>query len=671
MNSAAPLFTGGLPTHVDWAAWQATTGIARFLCSDLDDANIAALAEFTEPVGDHLHEIRGTIDLANDAEGRAVHARIRALRSGVKVARRSTGIGKSKRVSSMRAVMATIPMNAGALTDTEADPEHGGECIPIEGQHWARVGDIKLDRLRAEAVVTVLVFRSYYPFRPITYPLADIERHEDLFLETGEDPGDVEAVKRVYRQYLIDKTLFPQDTDTKRLNTYFSMHARQAMIRAYAASKPGLRDALLGLLPPLPERTSVIHRSAMERFKSVQAGYLDNRWARADPLSDDFDDILSAMRVRERQASHMRLQCERMRRIMTRRDPDGSHVGPDELEFAYRERVVTPDGRRLAQHQRIHMIARRASSVIAGRDPGEIIFQFLDVEADDGVRFKPWFVPLFEAGALIHPSRLPVSMRDARRKLVIELELPDIHDKPAGMAGADGHAGADLLEAGLAQGMTIIPIEPFAHAMLMAYILVRVIAITMCRIGEAIQMTYEPARWVTLNVAGRAVSAFVAIPKGWDEEDELPLDDRTVKALCRLAKLTLAREGGAEIAPSISSHELAGFKRRVAPHVFAFRGKAISEDQLNYMFRLLCAGLGDFTSHCVRHASANAANEEKIEMTHIKAMLRQRGKGDKSARRYARPTDAQVAASRDRTRAGRLDRDELSGLVMVAETVDA
>jgi hypothetical protein len=200
---------------------------------------------------------------------------------------------------------------------------------------------------------------------------------------------------------------------------------------------------------------------------------------------------------------------------------------------------------------------------------------------------------------------------------------------------------------GLERGMTIIPVDALSHGMLMIYVLVRVMALTMCRIGEALQILHDKAGWSVDAIDGRAVAMFKAIPKMWDDHDNYVIDDRTVRLMGKLAATRKAREGG-PMQRTPGSDCLADHKRRFAVHVFAFRGNDLREKHLNYLFRLLTVGLGRFTSHDIRHASANRANVELIAIGHIKDMLRQRGEGTAEAEKYCRPTAAQRQAAVDR-----------------------
>ena len=641
-----------LDTNISFALWG-----ARRMVEGLEDAPASGwfvdrLGDFLSPIGIRHDEVQGATDLP----AKVAHRLFR------KVADAQEKVRAKPRNFTLRQPKATIddvrqgnlPPELHHLRETPLDRDNGDEYPGMDGRVCARLLGMHTTRMQVLATVVVAVHRSFHPFAKLGRVLKALEGLEDLFAEAAEDFDDPDAAARVLDAYYVHRTLRPSDADQMRADVVAMLLSSRSLLLAYAAIRTEHREAILAILPVVPSKDCEFERRHRLISKETARASAENRKRFSDPLADRLDPILSACRVRRAQVRRMELRCREIEARMLARDTDaGEHVHGPSLDFCYGERIVTPGGRVLAGTQRIHMRAHRESALSANGAADTIVFEFLRVEGDGSRRHDPWFVEMFASGALLRPTRLPVDRRDRRRETIVRLDLPDLHDKPAGLAGVDGHREAELFGRVLAErDMTLIPVRAMSHAMTLAYLMVRIMAYSFCRIGEALQVTYHVAdkeHWITIVVDGKAYQAFLAIPKGWDETDEFLVNDATARLIAILARMTRGREGGGALKACRGSHDLGDHKKDGEKlYVFAFRGRPITTSDMNYLFRILTAGLGKLRSHDIRHAAANCADEEKMGMKMIKLLLRHRGEGDQQARKYAKKTKAQI----DRAKAG-------------------
>lgn len=640
-----------LDGNVSFALWG-----ARRVADGLEDEPacpwfVERLGTFLDPVGIRKDEVEGATDLPMASAGRLFR---QVADAQDRVRKKPRNFTLRQPDASLDDVREGMPLDLRFLRETPLDLVNGDEYPGMTGRVCARLLGMHTTRMQVFAAVVVAIHRSFHPFARLEALLKSLERLEDLFEAAGEDFDDPDAASRVLDAYFIDKTLFPQDSDHTREAVVNTLFSSRSLLLAYASLRPEHREAILDVLPPVPSKDCEYERLHRGISRELARTASENRKRFSDPLADRLDPILSACRVRRNQVRRMEIRCREIEAKMLARDPaTGGWVHGSELKFCYRDRVVTPGGRRLVCTQRIHMRAHRETSLPGGRDDAAIAFSYIGAEADGVRRHDPWFVDLFATGALLKPTRVPVARRDLRRATIIRHDLPDLHDKPAGLAGVDGRHEATVVGRALAErGIVLIPIRAMSHAMTLAYLMVRIMAYSLCRIGEALQATYHVAdkeHWVTIVVDGKAYQAFLAIPKGWDDHDEFLVNDVTARLIATLARMTKAREKDGSLAPSPGSHDLADNKKDGEKlYVFSFRGRPLTCSDMNYLFRILTAGFGKLRSHDIRHAAANCADEEQMGMTNIKLMLRQRGDGDSQARKYARKTKVQVERAKAR-----------------------
>lgn len=638
--------TLSLDTNVSFALWG-----ARRVAEGIEEEPASAwfvdrLGDFLSPVGIRHDEVQGATDLPAAAAHR-LFRQVAEAQDRVRAKPRNFTL-RQPNVTLDDVRRANLPPELQHLRETPLDRDHGDEYPGMDGRVCARLLGMHTARMQVLATVVLAIHRSFHPFARLDRLLKSLEGLEELFEESGENFDDADAVARVLDAYYVHRTLRRRDTDKMREDVVGMLLSSRSLLLSYMSLRPEHRDAISAILPVVPSKDCEFERRHRLISREIAKASSENRKRFSDPLADRLDPILSACRVRRDQVRRMELRCREIESRMLARDAStDAHVHGDSLDFFYRDRVVTPAGRRLMATQRVHFRAHRESALSARGDPDTIVFEYLRVEGDGPRRHDPWFVELFASGALLKPTRLPVRRRDRRRATIVRLDLPDLHDKPAGLAGIDGRREAELFGRMLAErDMVLIPVRAMSHAMTLAYLMVRIMAYSFCRIGEALQITYHVAdkeHWVTIHVDGKAYQAFLAIPKLWDETDEFLINDTTARLIATLALMTKGREPEGRLQPSRGAHSLADHKKDGEKlYVFSFRGRPITGSDMNYLFRILTAGFGKLRSHDIRHAAANCADEEKMGMETIKLLLRHRGDGEQQARKYARKTKAQL-----------------------------
>jgi len=558
-------------------------------------------------------------------------------------------------------VLKLLPVALRDLRRTMLGEEDGDEYGRFQAWMGARLGMFTLPPVAAFATAGLAIHAMYYPMGDLQKTMRSFERYEDLFLATGEDPMDPDAVARVMRAYATDRTLFTEDGASAVIDVVTRLSSTRHELTAYVADKDDLRREMDALLLPLPAGDAEFRKEFRPFTRQMQAaGAKSRKDLGATRVTDDFDLTLAMSRVRAAQARRMDRHCRRAaaRLLAASPPPSGGELFPwqDELGFSYLERVVRPDGRRMPGMQRIYMRAIRESSLDPSRPRVAAVFEFVCVEPQGIACHEPWFVALYRCGTLLSPYLLDVAARERRRAVMVAGELPSLVSRPPMLAL--NHGMADLYAGALRAGRVLVPISSFAAAMTFAHALMRVMATTLCRVGEAMQMVYDPAGWIEVVVEGRGWPAFLAIPKGWDETSAFVLNDRTMRFLGILGAVVRIDDPYATrraVEPALTIAKKAGAAR----FVFAWGGRALMADELNFMMQYLTAGFGMIRSHDLRHGGANRLFRLCGDMRLVALAMRVRGEGVGVAPRYAAQTEKQRAAAVSNFIADAVDLEEL------------
>lgn len=478
---------------------------------------------------------------------------------------------------------------------------------------------LRSEPVRLVATVWVLIHRAQRPFSDPHRIVVFAETVDDLF--EGADVLDAEVVAKRLWAYMGERSVSVCDAPWAVLGVGLFWRGHRTVLEAYAANNAGVADAVLALLLPPPEERLI--QLVREMRCKADAGEKERRRKHVKPLARSLPERLAAMRNRARQARRMQRECERAtaKRIeLAERRPDGL---PAPFGFSYVEDVIGTDGLRRAGRQTICMVAWPDETAIAeveaackSPNAGDWYggerrdrYQFVGVEAEDPTveAVEPWFVEFFRYGALCSGARLPADVRERRRRLIIDRGLPNQAYRPGGLCVTgcrrEGHV---MLMSLVHLGWVVIPIAALAHGMVMGCVLAGVIAKSLARVGEVMQMRKEDEGWRFKQVRGRWRVGFWAIPKNKTARRAFRVDDRVLRELRWLRLVTESRDGLDDI-PVVAPE--ASLVRKCVPgrFVFSFRGRALPSYSLHFLLRVLCAGLGRCLPHDLRHAGARFA----------------------------------------------------------------
>lgn len=266
---------------------------------------------------------------------------------------------------------------------------------------------------------------------------------------------------------------------------------------------------------------------------------------------------------------------------------------------------------------------------------------------------EPMFITLLRDGTIVCPAMLSADMRERRRDLIIRFGLPGYVGSPAGLLGF-GRAGSLVFRA-FAEHSTarvIVPLVQFDHAMRIAHLMFCAQVESSCRIGEALQIaSLSSDGWEPMPNTGSAIWQFLAVPKQWIDSPDprliedptrgYPVDDATLVRASELEALLVRRCHGGGAVPAIEPHYPGRWKLVEAPYLASFDGSTIGPDSVNLFFRYFAAGISNFRSHDLRHASARARRRAKASVKQVAAAL---GNSPKLAGWYSRITKAEAAS---------------------------
>ncbi|UAJ10644.1 hypothetical protein [Polymorphobacter megasporae] len=537
-----------------------------------------------------------------------------------------------------------LPSTIASLPGTVICAVVGEDVGRFDARIGARLELFTLPAIGVFANIALAVHATLYYSSNLAHVISDFERYEDLFLATGEDPRDPIAVSRVLKAYAIDRSLFPEDGRAVVRSVIQRVFSSTAQVADFFAGNAQLSQAIADFSLTMPSDAEEFGSAFRALLKQARKDTYVIRKASSDPLSDDFDARLAAVRIRCGQATRMARMCRRAKalilaRPLAERDVSGSFPRDAPLGFSYVERVVRPDGRRIAATQRIYMRAYRLSHFDASKSDDEIVFEYVLTEANGVSRHAPWFVEMFAEGLLLNPGRLATAVREQRRKFIIENAFPRCVNKPAfvSFCGTTKNIATDAL---VEHGIVLIPIEGFALAVAFAHLVMRVMAMTLCRIGETQQMIYDRQGWTTIRHADRDYAAFFAIPKGWTERSAYALDDRTMKFLRMFARYTRMSTPGGQLLESEPCQALE-LKTTRSRFVFANDGIQPPADGVNFLLACLLCGFGIQRSHDIRHAASNRMRVEDHPVRVIAYVMRHKGEKCDLADAYSRLTEMQ------------------------------
>ncbi len=566
------------------------------------------------------------------------------------------------------ALRAALPAAMRDLPETWLCREHGDDFDAVPGGIVLRLTMIRSPRLRAAAILEVLLLAAEGSRAGLDVPTAAFERWDDAFDEAGLSPDRGDHWLEVAGRYCITRELQATHPNGPRISAYERWGAaggrRAQYVRDHDGLARGLRAARLPALPAGREAKRFVRAFRKERERYGLA-CTDHRAVDADQLKDNFADRLAAAQLRARQGVRLWREAEAGAAAL-RASP-----GLNRQAFTWTEEVLSPMGRRRRRMQTVRMEAVYRDVVEAellkggeqhrlrfvedetggpdghgvagdvtatgpdgssavgdapgadGASPGSsgpspsprtIVFRLIGVVADDGAAVvAPWWVDLFGSGVLLGACRLTIGLREARRAAMVRLRVPAGHRGPSGLVGPDGPADSRLYQRALNAGVVLVAAEPFGHGMAIGAVAMRTLAVTFARVGELLQMvrrTGEDA-WRHVDVEGRGRRpGWMALAKGARTRTCFVIyDERTMPLITTLTRMRLMRERSREVGVVPPWRALA---RKVGPdrYVFAFRGRMLDPDDLNYIYQVLMAGIQRVRNHDLRHGAANRSSRE-------------------------------------------------------------
>lgn len=559
---------------------------------------------------------------------------------------------------------AALPPALRDLPGTWLCSEYGDDFSPLPSATILRLTLICSQRLRAAAILEALLLSAEGSRAGLDVPTAAFERWDDAFIEAGLSPDRSDHWREVARGYCISRDLQATHAIGPRISAYERWGAAEYRRADYAQEQPHLAKALNKVrLPALPagRPTKLFLRAFRKERDDYGILCTKHRKVDADKLSNDFAGRLAAAQLRGSQAVCLWRQTEAGAAALRARPALDRH------SFSWTEQVLSPMGKRRRQLQTIymeavyrdvlerelgtgdvqpqfHFVEDDPVTVTDGREPAtpgpfddhldpnpvspvrqapvdgghlpqrEIVFRFIDVISNDSTpAIPPWWLNLFSSGVLVGPCRLRLNLREVRRTALVRLELPVGHRGPSGLVGPDGPADARLHQRALNAGIVLVAAEPFGHAMAIGLVAMRTLAVTFARVGELLQMVRRPGKdaWQHIEVEGRGKrSGWMAFAKGGRVRTRFMIyDHRTLPLITRLTKMRLLRERTREVAIVAPWRGLA-CKANPDCYVFAFRGRMLDPNDLNYIYQALMAGIQRIRNHDMRHSAANRSSRQ-------------------------------------------------------------
>ncbi len=656
-----------LESYASFEEWSAERVSAGLIDEDPSDWFILKADAFLEGVGMDMKEFPALTAMSDKMVARCLRRNAALAEHRYAVPRPTGG-----RLTSRSEIAGRLPEVLRAMPETLLNADHGDEYGELDGRHGTRL-DMLQPGLRAVGIAAYAIQGSFSPTTRASVILCKLERLDDVFLATGEDPSDPEGVDRALKRYLAED-VFPEDGSTARYEVLRTWFMLPGLLEAYGSGKPDLEAGLAAILPAMPPPNSTL-RKDFRLFRTDTAAQCEQNRKDdgAEWLCDNLDDVHAACRIRAHEAVKMSRHSRLAETILLARDAHGTFVHADDsLPFSYRGRALRSDGRRTDRLHRIQMIAHRRGSLFPGRPMDEVVFEFVRVEvdgddvdqADWSLRHEQWFVELYRRGTLLSATHLPVELKEARRAAILRLQLPPVSERPSSIVGFRGLKDNRDAAAALVRGIVLIPVHSFALGMAFAHLLVRMMTMSLCRVGEALQLAYPPDGWKTDEVNGKRYDLYKATPKGWDRPDHYLIGERTLGFVAAVGRLVKLAEPGGRLLTTEPTRALRD-KVGAAKFVFALHGHHFDSDEMNFAFRYLTAGFGRLRSHDIRHGAANRASREQIEELTIARMMRMKGEGLGSVRRYIKKTAKQRNEGSARHMAS-VEAEELCGIASTA-----
>lgn len=626
-----------------------------------------------------------------------------ARRAALRMLYYKTALGRDE-------LRAALPPALRNLPGTWLCSEYGDDFAALSSAIILRLTLIRSKRLRIAAILEALLLSAEGSRAGLDVPTAAFERWDDAFAEARLSADRSDQWLDVAQRYCVTRELQKFHAIGPRISAFERWGAAEFRRASYSREHSWLARALQAArLPALPSgKASKQFLRAVRKERDLY-GILctEHRKVDADNLTNNFADRLAAAQLRGAQG--VRLWRE------TEAGAAALRACPtlDRLVFSWEEVVLSPSGKRRRQLQTIRMEAvyrdvlerelgtgdaqpcfcfvedardtepverdwatagfdDENSAAIATLDihqpsvngeslpPRDVVFRLIEVVSyGTAGSVPPWWVELFASGVLVGPCRLRIDLREVRRTALVRLKLPVGHRGPTGLVGPDGPADARLHQNALNAGIVLVAAESFGHAMAIGAVGMRTLALTFARIGELLQMVRRDGKdaWQHTELEGRGKRpGWMAFAKGARTRTCFVIyDHRTLPLITSLIKMRLMRERAREVAVVEPWRALAC---KVVPdrYVFAFRGRMLNPNDLNYIYQALMAGIQRVRNHDMRHSAANRSKREG-GITEAEVAFRLKHAGASAALPTRQSTRFALAATYARDTARQRDAD--------------
>lgn len=272
----------------------------------------------------------------------------------------------------------------------------------------------------------------------------------------------------------------------------------------------------------------------------------------------------------------------------------------------------------------------------------KVIVEYLECVPDVGGHIsEPHFVTPYRLGVLMGSDRCPPHLRE-RKSEYIKNGLRTFVPGPLGPLGW-GREMHGLAYWSARLGRCLIPIEGFALGMRIAHCAISIVADSLARRMELLQLQQTSASMrCGIGPAGRSYG-FMAVPKGAARPAEFIISEETFLKCNRIARDLACAAGYSDeyLRKVTPGKNLPRRLRSEGPYIFQWNRRFIAAYTLNFLVALLSVGFGKVTLHIIRHAASNHLNQHGAVIEVIQELLKHQDQW--MSKYYSKATPEQIA----------------------------
>ncbi|MEO1969488.1 MAG: hypothetical protein ABGW87_12350 [Sphingomonadaceae bacterium] len=528
------------------------------------------------------------------------------------------------------------------LPQTCLQPD-ASDLYPVPGDRYAaRVLALASPVLRLHAALDLLLLCASRPApKRISRRLQAWEALDGWVAET--DAGD----RIIIPASLPDAVLewVRAEPNQSRLDFWCKLSQAAHSLEGYVRCHPELQQPLAGMLLHIPFPSDF--DEGRELAAKIRYEAECRRASTADPIADNFDQILQLADLRAGEVAQIReafddacrayvaragARSARFTVTLPKTGFDGSPLhGTRAVEFVLHDRA------KLAR--RLGPLAHRRGQQIP---PDPWVLEYRGVRDRQGIDDT---IPILEAYALglfVSPS---VLTDDHERLLAGFHRRIGSQPNRTGLSLFAFHAPCDreLADTAFRHGLVLVPIAVLEHAFAIARAVARCGLLCGARIGETLQLAHdlltadEVARGIRRMGAVGATATdavqcfFWAKPKGRPALERFYLDTVTLQALT--CAIEVARRNGWTLAPIVAPSRKEAAPR---PNIFQRDGTMLRNAEINAGLQALLYGY-PLASHDLRVAFGKMTGHRGIDPRLVQGAMHHGGPGITS--RYMRPSE--------------------------------